>query len=487
MDWKFYGRDSEIEALNRILKRSRWFFAKITGRRRIGKTSLIQRALSDIPDKKSFYVQIPDSSPAGVLSGVCDALETFSMSPADYPYPDTLLSLAKLIAKMARDGIIVTLDEFQYFNRPRFKEFCSFLQKEVDQLAADAENVKGGLFVLGSIHTEMTALLEDRSAPLYNRTTDEILLGHLEIASLLQMLREHNCLEPGYLLFLWNLFEGVPKFYRDCYEQDVLGKPRHDVIRRMFFESSSPLKNEAENWFLKELHGRYDAILQYIARKSGCSHSDLVEHVRTVSREEKEQVGGYLKTLVGKYQLVEKRLPIFAKEKTRSGKYFISDNFLRAWLGALSTPASAAHFTPVANLVTKTDERLMTMEGRAFEKLIGVIYEERSRKGIGDFVLSRRIAGYWDRAGVEIDFVAVDETNRRIRFGNCKRAPERLAPSLSDFENHIKKYFNAFCEQTNWQIEKVCFAPLIKTSLREKLSDQGYIVEDLMDLFSGLV
>ena len=38
-------------------------------------------------------------------------------------------------------------------------------------LAAKADQVTGGLIVLGSIHTEMVALLEDRTAPLYNRVT----------------------------------------------------------------------------------------------------------------------------------------------------------------------------------------------------------------------------------------------------------------------------------------------------------------------------
>jgi len=36
------------------------------------------------------------------------------------------------------------------------------------------------------------------------------------------------------------------------------------------------------------------------------------------------------------------------------------------------------------------------VEDRAFEKLAGVLYEERSRKRIGDFPLSERINGYWD-------------------------------------------------------------------------------------------
>lgn len=65
------------------------------------------------------------------------------------------------------------------------------------------------------------------------------------------------------------------------------------------------------------------------------------------------------------------------------------------------------------------------------KELIGPrLYEETSRKGLGDFPLSERIKGYWDRAGIEIDLVAVSESTRRIRFGTCKRNPAKLMSSL---------------------------------------------------------
>jgi hypothetical protein len=44
-------------------------------------------------------------------------------------------------------------------------------------------------------------------------------------------------------------------------------------------------------------------------------------HVRQVSPETNEQVGGYLKILIEKYRLIEKRLPIFAKKKEKKGRY----------------------------------------------------------------------------------------------------------------------------------------------------------------------
>jgi len=249
--WGFYGRRDELDKIRKMLKRRRWFFAKITGRRRIGKTALIQQAIQELGDRKVFYVQIPDSGDAGVVSAVNDALNTFAVPSDRHARPRNLVELAKLLEALAEDGYIVVLDEFQYFNRKGFSEFCSLLQAAVDRLADRAGRVPGGWVVLGSIHNEMVALLEDRSAPLYNRVTHDFELHHLDIASILTILREHADMEPERLLFLWSLFEGVPKFYRDCYEQKVLRASRPTLLRHIFFESSSPLRTEADNWFLR--------------------------------------------------------------------------------------------------------------------------------------------------------------------------------------------------------------------------------------------
>ena len=198
MDWGFYGRQLELEQLRAILQRKRWFFVKLSGRRRIGKTTLIQQALWVTRTRCSIF-QIPDSGPAGVLSAVRDAFETFAIAPTVTPFPTTLSELATTIGTLARVGYIVVLDEFQYFHRKVLSEFTSHLQREVDRLSSDAGNVPGGLFVLGSIHTELTALLDDRDAPLYNRVTDTIEVGHLDVASVLEILRAHADDDPARL------------------------------------------------------------------------------------------------------------------------------------------------------------------------------------------------------------------------------------------------------------------------------------------------
>ena len=481
--WSFYGRRSELEQLQRILERRRWFFLQISGRRRIGKTALIQEALRAAGVAKTLYIQIPDSDPSGVVAACNGYLETFGLDAR----VSSLGELAQLIGRLASDGYVVALDEFQYFHRKQISDFCSLLQAVIDGLAARADQISGGLIVLGSLHAEMTALLEDRDAPLYNRTTDTLELGHLDIRSILEMLRIHADDNPARLLFLWNLFEGVPKFYRDAYEQGVLNADRKSLLRSLFFSSSSPLRHEADNWFLRELRGRYDMVLQYLAKHPGCNNADIEAAMANVSGPgEARQVGGYLKILTERYRMIERRLPIFAPAKARSGRYYIRDNFLRAWLSALQRPVSAVAFRPEEGLINQADERLIDVEGFALEDLAGQLYAERSRLGIGDFPLSERIRGYWDRADVEIDLVAVNEDDQRIRFGTCKRNAEKLANSVEPLKRSAERFLVAHPRFQNWKAEYVAIAPIIGRTVRDELKAQGVPAEDLSDLVAGL-
>lgn len=482
MEWGFYGRREELKQLSRILHRGRWFFCKITGRRRIGKTTLIQEALKTASREKVLYVQIPDSGPAGVISAVVDQMSMFGVPEDRFPPPRTLQEVAGLVSALATDGYVVALDEFQYFNRKHIRPFCSLLQSEVDGLASRAASVPGGLVVLGFLHTEMAAILEDRDMPLYHRVTDSIELPHLDVESILEILRAHATTDPGRLLFLWTLFEGVPKFYRDCFEQGVLASDRRDLLRVMFFDSSSPLRSEADNWFLREFKGRYDVVLKYIARHSGCPHADIVNHAKSLSRDEKEQVAGYLKILRERFHVITKKLPVFAKPRTPKGRYYVADNFLRAWLVALAGPVSAINFQPIDKLVEVADERLRTVEGHALEDLVATIYEERSRKGLPGFALSRRIEGYWNSKDTEIDLVAIDDASEIIRFGFCKRSAGSIPGALSTDEGHIARFLEAFAKYRTWNQQRVQLAPVIGPDVRRRTDARGWLTEDLADL-----
>ncbi len=490
--WGFYGRVTEQAELEKIISSGRWFFCAISGRRRIGKTTLIQRALKSRPDMGAFYFQVPDSDERGVVQTFQDALEDSGTSGESARHVRTFAQMAEAIAFLCRKGFIIVIDEFQYIHRKSLSPFTSFLQVEVDRLR---DTNRGGIFVLGSIHTEMTAVLEDRTSPLFNRITHRIELGHWDFATLFEMFDAHGIIDPAHRLFLWSLFEGVPKFYRDCFEAEVLNSQkiyRRETLGSLFFEGTSPLRDEATNWFLRELRGRYDSVLKLLAHKGPCSHRELVaEYTRAGSGDEK-QLSAYLHTLIDRYQMVEKRQPIFAGNKSRKARYVITDNFLASWLRALARNVQVARIRPVEQAIARADEALKTQEGFGFEKMIRLLTEECSHKGAGDFALTDIVRGYWNRphdSDIEIDLVAYNDEETVVRFGSCKRsASSHNKTSLGNFDENITRFLKTKERRriSNWTMQKALYCPVISAAHRTALEDLGYLCRDLTDFATYL-
>lgn len=483
--WEFFGRHTEESELQKIAARGRWFFCQISGRRRIGKTTLVNRLLERTKAKKIFYVQIPDSDPSGVLKSVNDALEDLGVPGDRFPAPGDLQQFAKLVGKMTESDYFVVLDEFQYFHRKALYPFCSYLQAEVDRLIND-KTAAGGLFVLGSIHTEMMAVLEDRRSPLFNRVTDRLVINHLAFSDLKELWLSYDISDPFHQLFLWSLFEGVPKFYRDCFEQGVLGRMpqyREKLLEEIFFKGSSPLRTEADNWFLNEFRGRYESLLKIIAANNGCSHSRIMEEYAKIRNNgEISQIGGYLHVLESKFRIVERQLPVFGSKGTsRKARYYIVDNFLLSWLGAIERQVKAARVRPMEICVKTCADRLQTIEGIAFQKLIRFIVEELSRKGDPRFQLTSQVSAYWNKPedvlkNIEIDHLMVNEEKRILRIATAKRSDSRLIEDAGNFERHI----NAFLgtkegrRYADYKIIKTAFAPRCSPRVKEKMSGLGF-------------
>jgi AAA+ ATPase superfamily predicted ATPase len=484
-DWGFYGRQAERAAIDRILGRGRWFFCAVSGRRRIGKTTLLQRALENAGIAGRCYFQVPDSDEAGVLRSFQDALEDCGRPQHVASFRD----MAKAIRSMCEEGWIVVMDEFQHFHRAALAPFASFLQQEVDVLR---DTRRGGLFVLGSIHTEMMAILEDRNSPLFQRATDRIEVDHWDGQTLFEMFDAHEVASPHQRLFFWSLFEGVPKFYRDAFDQGVLvpsANYRREVLRRLFFEGSSPLREEAANWFLRELRGRYDSVLKLLARLGPCSHGQLIaEYTRSGGGTDK-QLGGYLAILIDRFRMIERLLPVFASDRARKSRYAIADNFLSAWLAAIGRNVDAVRVQPVDACVQRAAASLETHEGFAFEKMVKALTEECSRKRVGDFPLSAIVRGYWnkpDGSDIEVDVVAYDENRRVVRFGSCKRAAD--GHEYASFDGHIARFLRTAEGRrfAGWTIEKALYSPRFDGAARARHEANGYRCIDLSNFAEWL-
>jgi uncharacterized protein len=146
--WGFYGRREELGAGERLLNRDRFFFCSISGRRRIGKTSLIQEALKRRGDnpRRALYAQIPDSDERGVIQVFEDAIEdTFSNQEFARSVCKNFSDISTLLHILWKNKFIAAIDEFQYFHRKSLAAFLSHLQYNID--ITRSNNIGGGLFL----------------------------------------------------------------------------------------------------------------------------------------------------------------------------------------------------------------------------------------------------------------------------------------------------------------------------------------------------
>ena len=137
-------------------------------------------------------------------------------------------------------------------------------------------------------------------------------------------------------------------------------------------------------------------------------------------------------------------------------------------------------------MIRQADQKLQVLEGHGLEKLVAILYEERSRKNLPGFSLSHKIEGFWDRSVIEIDLLAIDELEKKIRFGSCKRSEEKLISSIVSLKKCAEKFLKEFSQYRNWKVEYVMIAPLISPSVRMQIAKEDVLSEDFADLFEGL-
>lgn len=233
-------------------------------------------------------------------------------------------------------------------------------------------------------------------------------------------------------------------------------------------------------------------MLNYLSSHGGCTNGELVSALN--DPHDNQPVAAVISRLVNNYGTVDKLQPVFSDSKSRNARYYIADNFLRAWLSVAKPARDAARMRPLEKALAAAMPRLQTLEGSSFEKLIRSLHIEMSRKGLGDFELSEVRLGYWNRPrnaarSIEIDVVALDEPTKRVRFGTCKRSEfAHNAASLARFETHIADFLQVKEHRhlSQWNHERVLFAPEFIADTRRALVGQGYRCLDLND-YAALV
>ena len=399
---KFIDRRKEIAKLRDIDKRSEDVaqFTVLTGRRRIGKTSLIKKAYGD----RSFvYLFVSRKAE----SELCEAFMESMKDTIGVPMVGRVSKFAdlfKFLMELSTSRkLTVVIDEFQEFYRVNASIY-SDMQNIWDTYK---DRAKINLVVCGSVNSLINRIFRDKKEPLYGRQTDMMRIGAFTPSVLKEIMTMYA---PQYsnedLLALYLFTGGVAKYVEMLVDRGCMTKEKMlDAI----LERDGFFINEGKTMLIEEFgrdYGVYFSILSLIAQ--GHNTRGDIENILEV------EVGGYIKKLIDDYGLIAKKQPLYEKSVNKNVHYTLDDNFLRFWFRFVFR---YSYIIEAGGL-----DRLRQIVERDYEAYSGRILESYFVDMLKEKGIYTRI-GYWHSRNGEndIDIIAHDEIDGKAEFYEVKR------------------------------------------------------------------
>lgn len=309
----FIGRDRELKALDTMYQSDKFEFAVLYGRRRVGKTALINEF---IRDRKAIYFM-------GVESNAKQNLENFSKSIvefntdvlADTSFSSFQAALEYVFRLAETERMILAIDEYPYVARAS-KSLASTLQLLIDKYR---DTSKLMLILCGSSMSYMEDHVLAYKAPLYGRRTAQMKLLPFDFAETCQYLSEMSDEDKA---LLYGVVGGTPQYLLQISNKLSVA----DNIKNTFLNPTSFLFEEPINLLKQEV--REPAIYIAIITAIATGHSRMSEISSKVG-EETNVCAIYLKNLVS-LGIIEKETP-YGEKVSRKSVYSIADNMFRFW------------------------------------------------------------------------------------------------------------------------------------------------------------
>jgi len=326
-DEEIVGRASEIKILKETLKSSESEFLAIYGRRRVGKTYLINKFFSG----KGTYFEVTGQKD-GLLQ---DQLEIFINAYSKYFYEG--LQLRTPVSW--REAFQLLDNKIQ--SSPKSKKFVIFLD-ELPWLASRKSNLMQVidhfwnsiwskmpnviLIVCGSAASWMIDRLINAKGGLYNRLTKVIHLQPYSLKGTQEFLHHKGIdLKPMQILDIYMAFGGIPHYLKQIRK----GKSAMQNINDVCFQEDGVLYTEFNRLFdsLFDHSDTHKSIIREIgSKREGISRDDLIEKTGIKS-------GGRLNKRLEELEsssFIQSYVPLGKKRKDKF--YRISDEYTYFYL-----------------------------------------------------------------------------------------------------------------------------------------------------------
>jgi AAA+ ATPase superfamily predicted ATPase len=409
----FFDREQELATLERLYAQESGTLLILYGRRRVGKTALIQRFLKD---KHALYLLATEESGT-------ENLGYFRTLVADFLEDDLVreavgLSWEKLAARFsASEGKkVLVIDEFQYLCTSN-PAFSSLMQRMYDTVLKPA----GVMVVLcGSYIRMMESETLNYDSPLYGRRDGQIRLAQIPF-------RYYGEFLPGRSederIQYYSVTGGVPRYI----EMMTRASSLFGAIDERILDPQSMLFEEPFFLLSHEVRdiGSYFTLLKTLA--SG--HRKPSEIAATMQIRQ-TSLSKLLSALI-QLDLVERTVPVTEEnpEKSKKGLYSIKDNFLSFWFRFVFPYRSSLSMRDFTHARENIRENFISGQvSRVFEDICAEKLWALSENGAFGGPL-QKVAPWWD-SRTEIDLVGLGVDRTTLVSAECKYSVHRVGPSV---------------------------------------------------------
>ena len=435
---KFYNRTIELAELQRIKNLS---FAEyshmtvVTGRRRIGKTSLIMKSTENEPTVYLFVGRKTEAALcAEYIPLISNSLSIFV--PNEISSFRTLFQYLMEIGTQKSFNLII--DEFQEFFNIN-EAVYSDMQNLWDQYR---RKTKVNLLLSGSVYSLMHKIFQNSEEPLFGRADNIIKLSPFDTETLKTIINDYN---PDYqnddLLALFCFTGGIPKYLEIICDGCEL---KVEKMIEFIVRENSPFIDEGKNLLIKEFGKNYGVYFSILSAVSGGINTqpDIMAALGDKS------IGGQIKRLIEDYNVLKRLRPIGSKEGTQTVRYEIADNFLQFWFNYFDRHRSVIEIKNFVGLqhIIKTD----------YTAYSGKMLERYFRTKLAESGLYREIGSWWEAKGNlnEIDIVALLLEKNKALAVEVKRQKDRYRPTI--FAEKVERLRQIVLP--NYEIESYCLA-----------------------------
>lgn len=438
MTMRFYDRTNELAELQRIKNLSFNDHSRltvVTGRRRIGKTSLIMRSIEDSPTVYLFVGRKNEATLcAEFIPVIAQSLETFVPNEIR-----TFRSLFQYLMELSVSRAFnLVIDEFQEFYNIN-ESVYSDMQNLWDQYRKKS---RMNLIVSGSIYSLMQKIFQNSKEPLFGRADNIIKLSAFSLTTLKEIIHDHR---PDYsnddLLALYAFTGGVPKYVELFCDNGALSV---DEMINFMIRENSPFTDEGKNLLVEEFGKNYATYFSILSAISGGINTQPEIEAALGNK----SIGGQIKRLIEDYNIIVRKRPILAKEGSQTVRYEIQDNFIRFWFNYFDRHRSLIEIKNFVGLqaIIKAD----------YPTYSGKMLEEYFKQKFAESFQYRAIGSWWDtRNGQdEIDIVALKLEKKQAVVAEVKRQKKNFKPELLAAKvEHLKRKL-----LPKYQIEMVCLS-----------------------------